>query len=160
METIIRLLSIGESLYWLVGSFVVLGGFVVFIGAVLHDVWTSRAQRPQAWRRDAPVNVYIENLHVSVEHDLALPTGRRLGRELVSDSEIADIRALILETLTLLETTSDEEAAQALKQRWDERQLRSARALCERARTEADIPSALRLRLEAACAFYDDLTLS
>jgi fatty acid desaturase len=59
------------TLYYLAGFFVVLGGFVVFIGSIAHHFWKrSHEQRPTRPTRPSAqprVTVHVENLNVTLE---------------------------------------------------------------------------------------------
>ncbi len=56
------------TLYYLAGFFVVLGGFVVFIGSIAHHFW-KRSLEPDATPVPAQprMTVHVENMNVTLE---------------------------------------------------------------------------------------------
>lgn len=64
LRAILSLIQLGVGLYFLVGAFVVLGGFVIFVIEVVR----SASRRPHA---DPPVepqiNIHIDNVWLSLE---------------------------------------------------------------------------------------------
>ena len=68
VDAVAWLLRAAEDLYYLAGFFIVVGGFVLFVGSAI-GMAVSRAgekRSAQATSAPAPVNVHIENLNVNV----------------------------------------------------------------------------------------------
>jgi len=40
-----RLIALGNALYWIVASLVVLGGFVIFVATMVKQIWTNAVER-------------------------------------------------------------------------------------------------------------------
>ena len=67
MRLLTWLFTTAESLYYLAGFFVVVGGLLIFVGHLIHDyVMQSQIARPT--RVDnGPIYVHVENLNLSIE---------------------------------------------------------------------------------------------
>ena len=63
------LISSAAALYYLAGSIVVLGGFIMFFGTIIHHFWTRAQERALQTHdvRSRHVNVLVENLNVTIQ---------------------------------------------------------------------------------------------
>jgi hypothetical protein len=60
--------SSAVTLHYLAGFFIVAGGFVMFVGSVIHHYWKrSRDRRMSAAPLPPLVDVHIENLNVTLQ---------------------------------------------------------------------------------------------
>jgi preprotein translocase subunit Sec63 len=85
------LVSSAASLYYLVVVLVVLGGFVMFLGSMIHYLWTKSQERPQPihYVDNRRVDVHVENLNVTIqmsEDQLHEFLDKRQSRELPASS--------------------------------------------------------------------------
>jgi hypothetical protein len=81
------LVSSAASLYYIVVVLVVLGGFVMFLGSMIHYLWTKTQERSQLLHNvdNRRLDVHIENLNLTIqmsEDQLQALLEKRRSREL------------------------------------------------------------------------------
>jgi hypothetical protein len=85
------LISSAAAIYYLAGSIVVLGGFIMFLGTIIHHFWTRAQERALLAHNvgSRHVNVHVENLNVTIqmsEEQLRAYLNTPLPRELPGGS--------------------------------------------------------------------------
>ena len=156
-----RLIAIADSLYWIAGSLIVIGGFFVFIGSVLKHLWDQAVERrakSMTPTYNFQTNVDIYNIFFGPE---STPDARGLPAssdggilQLEAPVDLERIEPLLTKLLRAEDGTSGA-SAEELAQDWQARELWAALELCTRAARSGVSPE-MKLRSEAAADILED----
>jgi hypothetical protein len=151
-----RLIATADSLYWIAGSLVVIGGFFLFVASMIKHLWDSSVERRARSMRHVynfNTNVDIYNIFFDERSSPELLEGLPLSqtaplRALDVPLDLDDIEPLLWKLLRSEGGALDVTGAE-LRADWSTSQLSASHLLCTRA-VEAGVSPQMRARCEEA----------
>lgn len=154
-----RLIALADSLYWIAGSLVVIGGFFVFLATVIKQLWDHSVTRKAETMRPTynfQTNVDIYNIFFGGT------AGARTAQLTEPEARTPELGTPVdLETIeTLLRRLLHHEgkatiSPNELSLAWGVRELATALDLCRRAMHEGVSPE-MQVRCEAAATVLNE----
>ena len=150
-----RLIAIADSLYWIAGSLVVIGGFFVFVASTIKHLWDQAVERrakSMSPTYNFQTNVDIYNIFFGPETTSNLqelpPISGGARPQLEAPVDLERIEPLLIRLLRE-DNGSAHASAEELARAWDTRELWAALELCTRA-TRSGVSAEMQVRCEAA----------